>query len=379
MNNIFKTIAPTDLKDFLRSRGWSLIDAAFHDGLYVLNNEQYKRRQLGFPIDDSAVDYADCVETVISKLVEIENTSCRNLLSELSEMKDDTIGFRIVDNRDERAFISLNYALDAIKGAKDMLLAAACSAVKPQIHHPKMNRQEAQQMVENSRFRHTETGSFVIKVSTPVKALDVYSDVFENTTPFVRQATLLINQSVHQLVTAIQTDKMEQLITEVKQEEKPLLSTNLCKALLNFQEENNHADLYLNFQWASIIAKPSTVTNSIKIQKDYYSRIEDIRKELKNYEIDKEDIFVGTVEQLLGNLDQNEQRAGDVLLDLYQQDGESIRVRVNLKAEWHDLAIEAYKNAGYYIQIKGRLMAGNQPRIMKDVAFFKTINWTNHV
>jgi hypothetical protein len=368
-------ILPSDLRDFLiKSRGWTLIDEAIKDGLYAFRHEQYKRRQLLFPIDDSAVDYKDCIETALNKLVEIENISLRSLLSEISEMKDDAIGFRIVDFRDENAFIPLNYAVKAINGAKDMLLSAACSALKPKIHHPKMSFKEALELIDKSRFRHTEVGSFVIKVSTPVKAMDLQTDVFINT-PFVRQATLIVNKSVSQLVTAIQTNKIEQLIETVKSEEKPLLSSNICKALINFQEENNNkADLYLNFKWASIIEKPSGIANTIKIQKDYYSRIEDIRKELKSQENNIEDAFIGKVEALAGYFNNTEEREGDVLLDLYVEGGESIRVRANLKAEWHHLAIDAYESSKKFIQIKGNLLAGNQPRIMKDITSFEIIS-----
>ncbi len=371
-NDIFETIAPTDLRDFLKSKGWLLVDEAIKDGLYVLNNPQYTHRQLAFPIDNSTPDYLDSVETVIHKLVDLENSSFRELMVALSEMKDDAIGYRIVDQRNESAYIPLNYAVEAIKGAKDILLSAAHSVLEPQAYHPKMNRKPAAQLLENSRFRHTETGSFVINVSTPVKAMDLQADMFENT-PFVRQATLVINQSVSQLVEAIQADKMEQLIDKVKGDSKPILSSNFCKALLNFNDANDKADLFLNFKWASIINKPLNTKNSIKIQSDYYSRIEDIRKELKTQEKDKKDIFIGTVEVLAGDLDSSEQRTGDVILDLYQQDGESIRARVNLKAEWHSLAIKAYENAGHYIQIKGTLQAGNQPRIIKDVTSFSII------
>jgi len=203
--------------------------------------------------------------------------------------------------------------------------------------------------------------------------MDLQADVFENT-PFVRQATLVINQSVSQLVEAIEADKMEQLIEAVRQDSSPILSSNICKALLNFNDINDNADLFLNFKWASIINKPLKTRDSIKIQSDYYSRIEEIRKELKAQEKDKEDTFIGTVEVLAGDLDASDQRTGDVILDIYQQDGESIRARVNLKSEWHSLAIKAYENAGHYIRIKGTLQAGNQPRIIKDVKSFSIID-----
>jgi hypothetical protein len=236
-----------------------------------------------------------------------------------------------------------------------------------------MNRSEALLLIDKSRFRHTEKGSFVIKVSTPVKSMAAQADIFEDT-PFVRQTTLVINHSIAKLVGAIQADKIEQLITDTKKDEKPLLSSNICKALINFQEENARYDLYLNFKWVSVIDKPTDTKNLIKVQKDYYSRIEEIRQELKNQEEDKEDTFVGTVEQLAGELDEHEQRAGNVVLDLYHQDGESIRAKVNLKAEWHSKAIESYRN-GSFIKIKGKLlMAGNKTKSMKDITYFNIID-----
>jgi hypothetical protein len=375
-NDIFEEIAPTDLRDFLKARGWTLIEAAVKDGLYALNNHLYKRRQLIFPIDNSVPDYADSVEAAIQKLIEIESSSLPVVLSALSEMKDDAIAFRINNQRNESAYIPLNYALEAIKGAKDMLLSAAHSVLKPQVYHPKMNRKEGLQLLEKSRFRHTELGSFVIKVSTPVKAMDLQDDVFKEI-PFVRQAMLHINKSVAQLVNAIETDTMEQFVTEVKQESTPVLSSNICKAIINFQDENEKSDLFLNFKWASVINKPLATRDLIKIQSDYYSRIDDVRKELKSQEKDKEDIFIGTVEELAGDKDESGQRVGDVILDLYQQDGESIRAKVNLKAEWHSQAIKAYEDVGQYIQIKGKLLAGNQPRVMKNVTLFSIINGKN--
>ncbi|MGZ8227664.1 MAG: hypothetical protein ACXWT3_13670 [Methylococcaceae bacterium] len=88
-------------------------------------------------------------------------------------------------------------------------------------------------------------------------------------------------------------------------------------------------------------------------------------------------LFVGTVEALAGDLDEKEQRVGDVILDLYQQDGESIRAKVSLKAEWHKLAIKAYEKGGCFIRIKGKLLAGNQPRVMKNITAFSIIKDVN--
>ena len=68
-----------------------------------------------------------------------------------------------------------------------------------------------------------------INVSTPVKAIDLQAMICLKDTPFVRQSTLVINQSVSQLVEAIDKRiQMEQLIDKVKGEVKTcILSSNI--------------------------------------------------------------------------------------------------------------------------------------------------------
>ena len=67
------SVAPTDLRDYLKALGWSSLGAAaaLRDRLYVLENSQYPRRQLVFPMDASAPDYREAVQIVREKLAEL--------------------------------------------------------------------------------------------------------------------------------------------------------------------------------------------------------------------------------------------------------------------------------------------------------------------
>ena len=116
-----------------------------------------------------------------------------SIISGINELRDDTIRFRIVDSRNDNNFIPLSYAITAINGTKEIFLAAASSVLKPQARHPRLSRVEAWQLLDASRFQHTETGSFVIKISSPINALEVQGNLFEENIPFARQTTLVIN------------------------------------------------------------------------------------------------------------------------------------------------------------------------------------------
>lgn len=65
-------IAATDLRDYAKSRGWVLLPEAVRDRLFVLSNPQFDRRQLVFPIDTTAPDYAEAVILAVEKLAALE-------------------------------------------------------------------------------------------------------------------------------------------------------------------------------------------------------------------------------------------------------------------------------------------------------------------
>jgi hypothetical protein len=378
MNFNFQYIAPTELRDFAKSLGWQQMPQALEDNLYVLNNPLLPRRQLVFPLNSDTPDYADSVEMVLNKLSEIQNKPLSLIVSALNELKDDTLRFRVVDARNEDSFIPLSYAVSAINGAKEMFLSAACSVLKPQSFHPRLSRTEAQELVEKSRFRHTETGSFILKVSTPVNAMELEGNLFpEENFPFVRQTTLTINKGLTNLVNAIEADTLTQLVDEIKQDPAPKISSNLCKSVTNFQEEHNDFDLYIDFTWAGSLPVPANISTRkiIKIQKDYFTRIDDVRRELRNTEQEKkkqEDVFMASVERLDGELQNDGKRSGEVIFNLYQEN-EIIRARAILDDNQYEQADKAHMTAGAYIKLKGKLHSGNQPRNFTDISQFDLI------
>lgn len=376
MNEILRHIAPTDLRDYAKSLGWQLLPQGIPDGVYVLSNPHYPNRQLVFPIESDAPDYVDSIGISLNKIAELSGLSLASTVAAVYEVKDDTLRLRIIDNRNEQNFIPLSYAASAINGARELFLSAACSVLKPQFHHPRLSRSEALLLVDKSKFRHTEQGSFVLKVSSPVHALEFQGNLFEESIPFARQTTLTINQGLSELVTAIQADTLDGLIDDIKADSKPKISSNLCKAVVSFQEEHGDFDLFVNFNWAGILPVPNDIiiSNVIKIQKDYFSRIDEVRKELRNTEQQnkQEDVFIATVEHLSGEVDPDGRRSGDVILNLYQED-EIIKARITLNADQYTLADSAHMNPGFYIKVKGRLHAGNQPRGITDVETFELL------
>ncbi len=370
-----KSITPNELRDFAKASGWILVKEAIQDELYVLNHSENKKRQIIFPSDSNAPGYLDSLQLVLEKLSEIQKIPVSTIVSYIQELHDDSIVFRISNSRNENASLPLNYAVSAINGAKEVLLSGACTVLKPQLHHPRLSRSEATELLSKSRFRHTEKGSFSLKVTTPIKAMDLHPKLFGEDIPFSRQTNLAINKALMKITESIKTDSMETLLLDMKNDPAPLISSNLCKAILNFQEENENYDLVLSFKWAGELKIPKDfpVQGIIKIEKDYFSRIDDLRIELRNTEGKKEGSFLCSVEKLNGEIGDDGKRQGEVILNLYQGD-EVIKAKAYVNPEQYIIADKAHMTSGSYIKLKGILHPGSQTRLLDTISTFDYIS-----
>lgn len=373
--NLETLIAPTDLRDYAKDQGWILVKEAAKDRLYVMTNPRFERRQLVFPMDTTAPDYSEAVMLVVDKLSEMEGRNRQAILKSLIEVGDDSISFRVTTPRPDEWSLPLAFAGSMVAGAQQLLLASACAVLKPQAHHPRLSRTEAQQFLEASKFRHTQPGSFVLNVSCPVNGLDVQAPLRANESdaPFVRRTTLTLRRSLSSLVTAIETDCIDELIATSKKAEDAVISSNLCEALTRFEDQSLKNSVEIGISWAACFPRPADEPRQsiVRIQHDYFARIEEIRRELRSKQQLLEDVFPGTVERLDGDMGQDGKRSGEVILSLLSPDGEQVRVRANLDAQQYELADKAHMTDGAYVKVTGKLHPGRQPRQLSDIKSFE--------
>lgn len=367
-------VAPTDLRDYAKHRGWTLVPAPLGSRIYVMANPAFPRRQLVFPMDTTAPDYGEAVQIVVEKLAEMEGQDTVAVFRSLGELGDDTISLGVSTHRLEDQSLPLAFAGSIVAGAQQMLLAAASTVLRPQTHHPRLNRSEAQQLLEAARFRHTQPGSFTLNVSCPVRALDVPSvEGPADSLPFVRRATFTLRRAVEALVHAIETDSLDAFVEANKREVQPIVSSNLCEALTRFEDPDLKNSVELRFRWAATLPPPDLEGREsiVRLQYDYFPRIEEVRRELRPNEAHIDDRFPATVERLLGEMNADGKRSGEVGLSLLTQDGEQVRARVNLNAEQYELADKAHMTEGAYVWVQGKLHPGRQPRLLSHIQSFE--------
>jgi hypothetical protein len=375
--NIETLIAPTDLRNYAKAHGWTLLIEAAKDRLYVMNHPRFERRQLVFPMDTTAPDFAESIARTVDKLADMEKRTPDAVLNSVMEVGDDSIAFRVTSPRPEERYLPLAFAGAMVAGAQQMLLASACTVLKPKAHHPRLSRSEAQQFLETVRFRHTQTGSFILNVSCPVHAMEVQAPMLQGEleAPFVRRTTLAMQRALRELVTAIETDSLDTLITAIKTNDAPLISSNFCEALTRFEEASLKNSVDIGITWAASIPRPlhEPAVSTVRVQHDYFSRIEEVRRELRSTEKHLEDTFIGTVERLDGEMGDDGRRSGEVILSLLLPEGETVKARTNLSADQYFSADQAHMADSSYVKVTGKLHPGRQPRQLSDLRSFDLI------
>ena len=374
--NLETLIPPTDLRDYAKDQGWVLLKEAAKDRIYVMTNPSFERRQLVFPMDTTAPDYSEAVMLIVGKLAAMEGRSAQAVIKNLLEVGDDAIAFRVTTPRPDERSLPLAFAGSMVTGAQQLLLASACTVLKPQAHHPRLSRTEAQQFLETAKFRHTQPGSFVLNVSCPVQGLDVQAPLLpdEADAPFVRRTTATLRKALGELVTAIETDSLDAFVEATKNGANPLVSSNLCEALTRFEDSSLKNSVEIGITWAAAIPKPANEgrISIIRIQHDYFPRIEEVRRKLRSKEQHLEDVFPATVERLDGEMGDDGKRSGEVILRLLTPDGdELVRARANLTTDQYELADKAHMTDGAFVKVAGKLHPGRQPRQLSDIKSFE--------
>lgn len=371
-----KAIAPTDLRDYLRAQGWFLLDEALADRLYMLENAAFPRRQLTYPMDVTAPDYQESVEIVIDKLAELMGQTPFSVVSRVRALRDDVVRLRVFFDGNDST-LPLSFASTLVGNTEKLLRAAACTVLRPRTHHARLTLCEAGQFVGAARFGQTEEGSFVLNVACPIDAMEVQGSLhFEaSDTPFVRQVTMALHHGLSQLTAAIESDKLDRLIDDLNTSTTPMVSSNLCEALQGMHDDQVDNSLDVGFDWSAMRKVTDGEKNRpIRVQRDYFSRIEEVRRELRAVELHEEDTFIGTVERLEGGMEQDGRRSGDVVLSLLLPDGgETVRARVGLSADEYEHANRAHMSNGAYIRVVGRLRPGRQPRQLTGVKKFELL------
>ena len=229
-----RTIGLRSVHAYLGANGWNREESLGGDtaDIYVLAEDE--REAAIVPASEHYGDYGTRIYQIAEQVGRVEGRQMLAVLMDLALAESDLVRVRLPNADDDNA-VSLADGAAALDEAKGLLLAAACSADRPQRMYRAGRNRRAVDYLRKVRLGQTEPGSFVINILSPVPP-SLQNTLFSEE-PFERRVA-------RKLVSGLQasrraTDRVNRGAAGIGDFEERVddgVSANLCRSVARLTE-----------------------------------------------------------------------------------------------------------------------------------------------
>ena len=243
------SIDPRGLRAYLRANGWAKIEA-FGDRGDVYGREGVTS-EIVAPASSEFGDYGTRVLQIADILGRAEERDLFAVLTDLSLASVDLI--RVGAQDEGQRSVPLDAGVTLVSMAREVLLAAACAAVRPQRAYRAGSNRQATDYLKTVRLGHTESGSYVITLLSPVApSLDdgqqpnMFPELADE--PYPRQVTRMLAQGLAATRQALDLANRDAGIGAFEDRVNVGVSANLCEAVAKLVKDRERVGLGVS--WA---------------------------------------------------------------------------------------------------------------------------------
>ena len=361
-------VSPRDLQGYVKSQGWV---RGFRSRNVMVYNWKGELDQVATPVDSTVRDFSELVYDAIRKLASFEDRSFLHVLTDVLNFDADVLRYRYIGTVADGGSLPLPRAFDMIEGAKKSILAAAHSVIERKRRHARLSRGDAVQFVESCRLGQTERGSFIFTIACPLgrtsDQLGLATD--EPDVPFGRQSTMLLQRAIAELNSSIENDNLESLTDS----ESPIVSANLCEALLKMRPDDERAALEFSSSWAAARTVEDAALRKPVILS--YSEFEAIESVYESIEPERKLVtrrWLATVDVLRGNDAEDGRREGEVIFKLFDDDEGLVTAKATLNADQYQTAYESH-NPVQPLVVEGVLVRRPRRSILQGIKLVRKL------
>ena len=229
-----RTIGLRSVHAYLGANGWNREESLGGDtaDIYILAEDE--REAAIVPASEHYGDYGTRIYQIAEQVGRVEGRRMLAVLMDLALAESDLVRVRLPNADDDNA-VSLADGAAALDETKGLLLAAACSADRPQRMYRAGRNRRAAEYLRKVRLGQTEPGSFVINILSPVPP-SLQNTLFPEE-PFERRVA-------RKLVSGLQasrraTDRVNRGATGIGDFEERVddgVSANLCRSVARLTE-----------------------------------------------------------------------------------------------------------------------------------------------
>lgn len=223
-------VTPAALSAYASAAGWTKADK------YGENADIYVAADLPeiiLPRTHELGDYASVVWQLMGIFAQAVGKDELSLYRDLVTADRDTMRVRAYGDRVESdGSVAVGHGLALMNGARDMLLAAACSLARPRARYRLKANKLANRYLDRVRLGQTEQGSFVVTLlspSIPVRTRQT-TNMKSDDDPLERRVTRRLVQALEAVREGIENTDIRNMTAIAKSVQRGV-SVNLCKAL----------------------------------------------------------------------------------------------------------------------------------------------------
>ncbi len=340
---------PTEFASYLRQRGWRL--AASGDRWTSFERGVAGALPMGIdlPLRSRAGDYPAAARTVLENLARLEQRDVVQVLRDVKAVATDLVRVRVDGplTRDGRIPVAAGYRL--FEGARDMLLAAACSVDDPRPVYPQRKVAEAMALLRRARFGRPEVGSFVLTIEcdvTPSLASTGFA-VADADEPYERRTALRLAEAVRGTADAVREAIAVADIEPFARRVERGVSANLCEAIAVMLDVTDAELLQVGFAFASgrPVAGPS---GAVGFEREALGPLREAAGQLRA----RNNILAVEVVGHVVRLESQAPEAGGVAVLHAEVEQVWRHIRVQLDGSAYQAAIVAHQG-GRYVRCQG--------------------------
>ncbi len=364
-------IEPRQVTAWLRSNGWTHIEDSAGAVLYRKPAQESDEGdyEVAVPEHSGFRDYMLRIREVISTISVAAARPQDWIAREVRNSTADIIRLRAVGPGVGPGVVPVELGTRLIKGAADLVLAAACAAVEPRPVYRTRKPQEAVEFVNTVRLGAAEEGSFVVTLHAPVPpALQPASSEELETEPFERRSTLMLAESVVAARHAAERAGLGEGMQPFHAATARGVSANLCEALAQLVTGDDVSELELLFGWAASRPVAQGVARQIRLGSDTGAVLKEAARQLRATAPTPDFALEGFVVRL----ESDSPAQGGTAVVAVVVDGRPLKVRVGMRAEDYNKAIAAHQDSNL-IRCEGELTRVAKSYVLESVRHVEVV------
>ena len=347
-----------DVQLYLASHGWRRDDVASSAKGSIYHFPGLRDAEAIVPGRRDLADYVQRMKDVVEMLAAVEERTAWQVLADLSSPPADILRLQVSAPDATLGTLPLSEGIRLIGGARDLLLAAACSVRQAAPFYPRQAYKEALEFLKVCQLGQTERGSFIAKIMAPVPPriskqnvlFDEDEDALIVSEPFARRSTVRLMTALGHIRGAIDSGDYARILDGVDVG----VSANLCDAVASMQPEGDQSHLRIHMTWSSSRPRvPKAVESAVGFSQASFGIIRESGRKLREQVSTTRKRIEGRVISLRADSSLLEGFEGIATLRV-DLGGDPIRVQVVLNSDDYKKACDAHRD-GLAVSVMGLL------------------------